>query len=249
MRHSLYKYYSNRKWAEAFLDGQILFRSLSYFLDYEDKNARRDQNEGTSVYRPEGGLVINNLTQGTTFTLPRHAFLSKAKQEEIFVFCASRSPSDEHREKFDAAVCVEILVIKTLCDRIEAALPPGATFRGQRVKYYQEAEGGNPRWALPDKIVPQSWSATLGRMSIGYCSALPTLWNLKTLNCDWCRIMRETIRNELNIANTYCMYEVFATSAASMSFSRCGWTNRQSASLFNLAVSRCSAAPIMCVCA
>jgi hypothetical protein len=152
MRHSLYKYYSNRKWAEAFLDGQILFRSLSYFLDYEDKNARRDQNEGTSVYRPEGGLVINNLTQGTTFTLPRHAFLSKAKQEEIFVFCASRSPSDEHREKFDAAVCVEILVIKTLCDRIEAALPPGATFRGQRVKYYQEAEGGNPRWALPDKI-------------------------------------------------------------------------------------------------
>jgi hypothetical protein len=27
-----------------------------------------------------------------------------------------------------------------------------ATFRGQRVEYYQETEGGNPRWALPDKI-------------------------------------------------------------------------------------------------
>jgi hypothetical protein len=152
MRHSLYKYYSDRKWAEAFLDGQILFRSLSYFRDYEDKNVRGDQNEGTSIFCPEGGLIVNNITQGTTFTLPRHAFESVAKQEEIFVFCASRSHSDERREKFEAVVCVEILKIKTLCEKIEAALPPEATFRGQRVEYYQEAEGGNPRWALPDKI-------------------------------------------------------------------------------------------------
>jgi hypothetical protein len=31
-------------------------------------------------------------------------------------------------------------------------LPPIATLRGQRVEYYKETEGGNPRWALPDKI-------------------------------------------------------------------------------------------------
>ena len=40
-RRSLYKYFSERKWAERFLDGEILFRSLAYFRDYEDGNIRR----------------------------------------------------------------------------------------------------------------------------------------------------------------------------------------------------------------
>ena len=153
MRHSLYKYYSERKWAEEFLDGRVLFRSLSFFRDYEeDKDGRRDQNEGTAIFRPEGGLIVNNKTQGRTFNLPHHAFKSTAKQEEVFVFCTSRSHTDERREKFHAVVCVEILNIKMLCERIEAALPPKAIFRGRRVEYYKETEGGDPRWALPDKI-------------------------------------------------------------------------------------------------
>src|ERR1700674_3534425 len=152
MHHSLYKYFTERKWAEAFLDGQVLFRSLAYFRDYEDKEVRGDQNEGTAIFHPEGGLIVNNITQGKTFTLPRHAFKSAAKQDEIFVFCASRSPTDECRKRFKAVVCVEILNIKMLCERIEAALPSKATFRGQRVEYYQESEEGNSRWALPDKI-------------------------------------------------------------------------------------------------
>src|SRR5271165_6782063 len=64
MRHrSLFKYYADRRWAEAFLSGKLLFRSLAYFRDFEDKDIRRDQNEGTAVYRPEGGLIINNRTQ------------------------------------------------------------------------------------------------------------------------------------------------------------------------------------------
>jgi hypothetical protein len=152
MRHSLFKYFSERKWAEAFLDGQVLFRSLSYFRDHEDKGVRGDQDEGTATFRPVGGLIVNNLTRGTTFTLLDHSFESAAKQGEIFVFCASRSHNDERRKQFEAVVCIEILKIKTLCDRIKAALPPEATFYGRRVEYYQETEGGNPRWALPEKI-------------------------------------------------------------------------------------------------
>ena len=31
MRHSLYKYYSTRKWADAFLDGKLRFNYLAYF--------------------------------------------------------------------------------------------------------------------------------------------------------------------------------------------------------------------------
>ncbi len=63
MRHSLYKYFTNRKWADAFLDGEVFFNSLTYFRDYEDANVREDKNEGSSVYRPESGLLITNHTQ------------------------------------------------------------------------------------------------------------------------------------------------------------------------------------------
>ena len=160
-RRNLYKYFSERKWAEAFINGEVLFRSLSYFRDYEDNNVREDHNEGTSIYRPEGGLIVNNQTQGTTFTLPGHALESAAKQQEIFIFCVSKSLTDELRERFKAVACVEILNIGAFCNRIETALLPSkATFPGppdrkrigQHVEYYQETEAGNPRWALPDMI-------------------------------------------------------------------------------------------------
>ena len=161
LRRSLYKYYSDRRWAEKFLDGKPLFRSLSWFRDYEDNNVREDQNEGTAVFRPQGGLVVNNLTQGSTFTLPHHAFESAVKHEEIFVFCTSTSHTDEIRKRFGAVACVEILDVKAFCMRIEKALPPEAKFPklpgrpariGRRVEYYREAESCNPRWALPEII-------------------------------------------------------------------------------------------------
>jgi hypothetical protein len=136
-----------------------LFRSLAYFIHYEDEDIRRDQKEGVAVYRPEGGLVVTNLTQGTRFTLPGYAFESSVKQEQIFIYCMSGLLSDKLRDKFGAVACVEIKDIRAFCNRIEAALPQ-ATFPevrgrmriGSWVEYYDESEGGNPRWALPDKI-------------------------------------------------------------------------------------------------
>jgi hypothetical protein len=152
MRRSLYKYYSERRWAEAFLQGAVLFRSLSYFRDCEDENVRRDQNEGTAIYCPEEGLIVSNLTQGKQFVLQHHSFESRARQQEIFVFCASTLLSEELRKRFDAIVCVEICRIGAFCDRVKAALPLQAKFFGRRVEYYHQAEGGTPRWALPEVI-------------------------------------------------------------------------------------------------
>jgi hypothetical protein len=152
VRQRLYKYFSDRKWAEAFLDGQIRFRSLAYFRDYEDEGIRKDKNEGTAIFRPDNGLEINNLTQGTKFILPGYAFESSANQEEIFVYCTSRVLNDEIRAGLNANTCVEILRIQTFCTRIRNALPATATFRWGRLAYYEETEGGSPRWALPDMI-------------------------------------------------------------------------------------------------
>ncbi|MBN8873550.1 MAG: hypothetical protein J0H67_11990 [Rhodospirillales bacterium] len=160
-RHSLFKYYDDRKWAEAFLDGDLLFRSLAYYRDLEDNMVREDQKEGTSVFRPEGGLVVTNHTQGTTMTLEDCSFESTAAQQDIFVFCMSRSRADEVGRAFGASVCVEIHDIATLCARVTAALPSDARLPqmagrsgqiGHRVTYYPAEEGGQPRWALPDLI-------------------------------------------------------------------------------------------------
>jgi hypothetical protein len=152
MRHSLYKYFTDHKWADAFLNGEVLFRSLSYFRDYEDKDVRGDCKEGVSVFRPEGGLIITNHTQGRTFTSPDSAFEAITNQKDIFAFCVSRSLTDELCKTFEAAACVEILKIPTLCERIKRALPGSATFRAGRVEYYDPNDAPNPRWALPDQI-------------------------------------------------------------------------------------------------
>ena len=159
MRHRLYKYYDKHQWANAFLDGKLRFRSLSYFRDYEDEQIRGDKNEGKMIFSPEGGLVLNNQTQGYTSTIP-WSFTATVQLEEIFVFCLSRSFTQELRERFNAVTCVEIFDIKTFCSRLESALPavatfpgkPGRTRIGQTVEYYEETNNCNPTWACPDMI-------------------------------------------------------------------------------------------------
>ncbi len=156
----LYKYFSESRWANAFLQGELLFRSLSYFLDYEDEGVRQDENEGIAIYRPDGGLVINNHTQGIVHNLPDHAFEAEVGQRDIFIYCLSRSFTDDLRQGFNAAACVEIYDIPNFCQRIEAALPVTAKFPGlagqrrigRRVDYYEVTESATPRWALPDVI-------------------------------------------------------------------------------------------------
>jgi hypothetical protein len=133
---------------------------LGYFRDYEDREVRRDAQEGTAIFRPSEGLVVTNQTQGTNFVLPGWSFRSSAKWEEIFVFCLSRALSTHLREQFEAVACVEIDDIGAFCRRVEAALPSLAVFPGQvgrtrigrRIDYYDEGEGGSPRWAVPDLI-------------------------------------------------------------------------------------------------
>ena len=161
MRHSLYKYYDNREWADAFLNGNLRFRSLSYFRDYEDEQIRGDKNEGTSLFRPEGGLVLTNQTQGYTDTVP-FSFNATVNQEDIFVFCLSRSFTAGLRNRFKAVACIEIFNTKAFCARVEAAALllgratfPGKPVRtrvGQPVEYYEETDNCTPRWALPDVI-------------------------------------------------------------------------------------------------
>ena len=159
MRHSLYKYYDKREWAEAFFDGKLRFHSLSYFRGHEEQAVRGDKNEGRLIFRPDEGLVVTNHTQGWTRTLP-WSFNATANPDEIFVFCLSRSFTQALRQRFKAVACAEIVDIKSFCDRVERSLPHGAKLPGrpdrehigQAVNYYEESDNCNPTWACPDMI-------------------------------------------------------------------------------------------------
>src|SRR6266496_9554 len=150
VRHSLFKYYDQLEWAEKFLEGEIFFRSLSYFRDCEDE-VRGDEYEGTSKFQPESGLQITNHTRGTKFTDTR-AFEASVKADEIFVFCSSRRLSEALAKEFKSSICVEIRKIKALYNRIKSALPSSATFDAGAVDYYSAGDGPTPRWALPEMI-------------------------------------------------------------------------------------------------
>lgn len=134
------------------MNGDVRFKSLSYYHQIEDGAVRGDGNEGSVYTQPETGLVMHNQTQDYTGVIPGGAFRANAKSEEIFILCASNSMEDELRVRFEAECCVEILKIATLCARIEAKLPAGSTFMANAISYYSKNDEIGIRWAFPDKI-------------------------------------------------------------------------------------------------
>lgn len=147
---TLFKFYDERRWAERFLAGELLCWSVSYYRDREDE-IRGDKNEGRSEYRPQGGLVINNITQGTSFCIPNSAMLSAVKQDEIFAFCMSTS-SDAVVANQLGSTFVEILDGPEFVRRVRAALPENATFFSRAVEYYDASNPPEARWAVPEFI-------------------------------------------------------------------------------------------------
>lgn len=85
---SLYKYIPTKYVDEFVKNGAILFRSLSYFRDYEDAQVRGDEFEGTKLYSPPQGLEITNVTTQEKSVLAQ-SFESTANEDDIFVFCLS----------------------------------------------------------------------------------------------------------------------------------------------------------------
>jgi hypothetical protein len=201
----VYKYFSEARWAQAFLLGELRFRSLSYFRDLEDNNVREDPDEGTALYRPQGGLPVNNVTQGRSFNLAGHALESTAKQEEIFVYCTSRSLTQELWDRFGAVACVEILDVPKFCARIEAALRrtatfpgrPGRTRIGRRVDYYHETDNCNPRWALPDVIATSKFDDYAWQHEFRLVFSLTDALGCEKVDL---RLVRDRARKERNAA-------------------------------------------------
>ncbi len=157
MALTLYNYIPQR-YAEAFVErGEVLFRSVLYFLASED--ARRDELEAMHQYAPVRGLDITNHTQRFRKTILGSSMRSSVKHpEQVFVFCASHVLTSELAVRFSADACIEIADAEKLSARLRGVLrwTPHVkmrTFRAGPVTYYSTAEPPGTTWALPDEII------------------------------------------------------------------------------------------------
>lgn len=146
----LYKYLSSQHLDKVLNEGVFLFRSLSYFQDYEDVQVRGDKDEGVLRYSGENGLIINNLTTNQSFKLP-FTFLSKVNSEKIFIFSLSKKLCPDLACEFGADVCIEFEKPEVIISMLNNAAKPNELFH-EEVKYYTVQEEPEINWALPRSI-------------------------------------------------------------------------------------------------
>jgi hypothetical protein len=154
---SLYKYLPEEHVDDFVHKGVVLFRSLSYFRDYEDAQIRGDEFEGTKLYRPQNGLEVTITATQQKVVLHNYSFESAANEDEIFVFCLSTVLSADLATQFKASACVEILNPGKLIAGVRAALLRRPSIKSKipvygEVKYYTQDEPPIVDWALPEKI-------------------------------------------------------------------------------------------------
>jgi len=156
MALTLYKYVPNL-YAERFVsNGEVLFRSLPYFLACEH-DERGDDLEGTHAYEPETGLEITKQT-GEKLRM-QGSFRSSVKEpDKLFIYSTSTLLSADLARNFQADACVEITDFDTFLARLRSALrrkhrPKLKTLIYGKVTYYCPETPPKEVWALPDRIV------------------------------------------------------------------------------------------------
>ena len=152
----LVRYFSEEN-AQRFLQGgEVLFRALSYFRDYEDEGVRSDPFEGTLAHLPKDGLRAKLVQTGEEVDLP-YALESTAREDDIFVYCMSTAVSNEIGQRFGAPVAIEIVKPHEFLARVRSALALRRRLRPeklvhQEVRYYEQHEPPIVDWALPERI-------------------------------------------------------------------------------------------------
>jgi len=153
---SVYKYFYKESYARRFLSkGEILLRPLAYYRALEiEEGGRGDQWDGVLRYAPADGLTLN-MEDGRTVKLDDYSFNASVRQDEIFVWCASKELSPEVAKTF-GAFCVKIdpeLIVNRLRLRAHAnsVLDYSEVVSGE-VDYRPVDQLPLSDWALPEKV-------------------------------------------------------------------------------------------------
>lgn len=104
----LYKYIPS-EYADDFVKkGDLLFRNLSYFRQFED-NKRGDPLEGFHRDNPDNDIILSDPKTGKISAKGDFSFLNSTNTDLINVFCLSRVHEDYLYEEFNSDCCIEIL--------------------------------------------------------------------------------------------------------------------------------------------
>ena len=154
---SIFKYLPS-KYIKALVErGDLLFRSLSYFRNYEEMQVRGDRHDGKRLYKPAHGLEITKTETGEKLMLPG-TLESSVRDRDIYVFCFSHQRSALLAKEFDADACVEIHDPLALLSKVRSALilrrwVKHARLLHGRVDYYSPMNPPFAEWAVPERMV------------------------------------------------------------------------------------------------
>lgn len=154
---SLFKFLPSKYLDSLVGRGELLFRSLSYFRNYEELTVRGDRHEGRRLFQPSSGLEVTKTDSGEKLLLPL-AFKAGVRDREIFVFCLSLKRTPELADEFNTDSCVEIQDPVALISRIRTALALRKWVKHARllhgpVDYYSATEPPYAEWAVPERMV------------------------------------------------------------------------------------------------
>lgn len=152
----IYKYIHSKYVDRLLKNGEMLFRALSYFRDYEDEEVRGDLYEGTRKYEREDGLEITKAKNGVRMNVP-YRFESTVNQDHIFLFCLSTIFSEELASKFKADICIEIKEYIKFISMVKSAVARRPSIKPNKliskpVNYYKKSDGPGIDWALPEVL-------------------------------------------------------------------------------------------------
>jgi hypothetical protein len=168
--------------------GELLFRSLSYFRNYEELHVRGDRHEGRRLFQPSAGLEVTKVDTGEKVLLP-WAFESSVKDREIYVFCLSLNRTPELAAEFRTDCCIEFHDPVALISRIRAALMLRKWVKQARllhgpVNYYSSTEPPFAEWAVPERMVMRKTSNYIHQAEYRFAFGRGDAWKMNNVDAQ-----------------------------------------------------------------
>lgn len=116
----LYKYLPSCYVKNVLEKGELLFRNLTYFRQYECEK-RGDPLEGYHRDNPDDDIVIDNLSSGKKIK-GDFSFINSTNSDLIYVFCLSQSLNSNLFNEFESDVCIEITDADEFIRRVRIAV-------------------------------------------------------------------------------------------------------------------------------
>lgn len=116
----LYKYIPSQYVDKVFKKGELLFRNLAYFSQYDDQR-RGDPLEAHHRDNPDNDIVLKNLSTGTE-TKGDFSFLNTTDPNFIYAFCTSKEHRDDLYQEFQSEACIEVVDVEKFLLRIKVKL-------------------------------------------------------------------------------------------------------------------------------